>query len=100
MFMKSKKQLRESFKNGVFSRDGHRCKICGKHAQAVKLDAHHIINRNLMPNGGYVLENGITLCDTPDGCHFKAEKFEEILKLKKNLGVHYYTEYGYSDELS
>jgi len=26
------------------------------------LDAHHITDRTLMPNGGYVLENGITLC--------------------------------------
>jgi hypothetical protein len=26
------------------------------------LEAHHITNRNEMPNGGYVVENGITLC--------------------------------------
>ena len=26
-----------------------------------------------MPNGGYVLENGITLCKDP--CHLKAEQF-------------------------
>jgi len=28
-----------------------------------------------MPNGGYVLENGITLCDAENGCHIKAERF-------------------------
>lgn len=38
----------------------------------VKLDAHHITDRTLMPNGGYVKENGISLCP---GCHEKAEVF-------------------------
>ena len=28
-----------------------------------------------MPNGGYVLENGISLCDRDNGCHWKAEQF-------------------------
>ena len=37
-----------------------------------ELDAHHITNRKEMPNGGYVKENGISLC--PD-CHIKAEEF-------------------------
>ena len=52
----------------VFERDGHRCRVCG--AGNCRLDAHHVTNRNEMPNGGYVAENGITLCDT---CHEKAE---------------------------
>ena len=26
-----------------------------------------------MPNGGYVKENGISLCDRPGGCHELAE---------------------------
>lgn len=37
------------------------------------MDAHHITDRNEMPNGGYVKENGITLCK--EKCHMKAEKF-------------------------
>jgi len=37
-----------------------------------ELDAHHITDRNLMPNGGYVKENGISLCST---CHEKAEVY-------------------------
>jgi len=37
-----------------------------------ELDAHHIQNRDLMPNGGYVKENGISLCAE---CHIKAEEF-------------------------
>jgi hypothetical protein len=36
------------------------------------LDAHHITPREKMPNGGYVKENGISLC--PE-CHIKAEDY-------------------------
>lgn len=41
----------------------------------VPLDAHHITDRNDLPNGGYVEENGITLCD--DGCHLLAEVYHQ-----------------------
>lgn len=68
-----KKQIRENFRNSVFERDGHKCRICNR--SDVKLDAHHIIDRHEMPNGGYVKENGITLCDTENGCHMKAELY-------------------------
>lgn len=71
--MKQKQLIREKFREAVFKRDNHRCKCCGR--KDVRLDAHHITDRNEMPNGGYVKENGITLCDTSDGCHFKAEKY-------------------------
>src|SRR5688572_3396976 len=66
-----KKSIREAFRQAVFDRDGHRCAMCGR--SDVKLDAHHITDRHDMPNGGYVAENGITLCDCPQGCHWKAE---------------------------
>ncbi len=66
-----KKRIREAFRNAVFGRDGHACRACG--IKNVPLDAHHITDRNLLPNGGYVKENGITLCNTPGGCHEKAE---------------------------
>lgn len=36
------------------------------------LDAHHVTDRTEMPNGGYVKENGISLCEE---CHKKAEEF-------------------------
>lgn len=65
-----KKIVRARFRDAVFGRDGYKCKICGWNEYKDILDAHHITNRNDMPNGGYVKENGITLC--PD-CHFKAE---------------------------
>lgn len=37
------------------------------------INCHHILDRHLFLNGGYVAENGITLCDAPTGCHWKAE---------------------------
>lgn len=67
--MKQKQKIRQKFRNDVFQRDGHKCVFCNK---TEKLDAHHITDRNEMPNGGYVLENGITLC--PEH-HLLAEEY-------------------------
>ena len=69
----SKKKIREDFRNKVFKRDGSLCKVCK--IACDKIDAHHITDRNEMPNGGYILENGITLCDKENGCHIKAEQY-------------------------
>ncbi len=69
--MSRKKEIREAFRTACFERDGHKCAMCGR--SDVKLDAHHIMDRHDMPNGGYVPENGITLCDCEGGCHWKAE---------------------------
>lgn len=55
-----KKRIRQAFRDSVFDRDSHACRVCG--AKVADLDAHHITDRNLMPNGGYVKENGISLC--------------------------------------
>lgn len=71
--MSHKKQLRADFRDAVFARDGWKCAMCGR--GDVKLDAHHIIDRHDMPHGGYVAENGITLCDVEQGCHWKAERW-------------------------
>ncbi len=71
--MKIKQQIREKFRKDVFERDNYQCVICGRND--VKIDAHHIINRKMIINNGYVKENGITLCDCYNGCHFKAEQF-------------------------
>lgn len=73
-----KKQLRDEFREAVYERDGHQCVMCGK--RDCKLDAHHIMDRNTMPNGGYVLENGITLCAGEDqnNCHWKAEQYHAM----------------------
>lgn len=52
------------FRDAVFCRDGHRCVLCG--AAAGKLDAHHIMERRLWPDGGYYVANGVTVCEP---CH-------------------------------
>jgi 5-methylcytosine-specific restriction endonuclease McrA len=69
-----KKRVRKAFRAAVFERDGYTCRGCGfesspERAEA-ELDAHHITDRNEMPNGGYVAENGISLCAE---CHGNAE---------------------------
>lgn len=71
-FHMNKKQLiRFRFRQVVFTRDEFQCRICGlKPVDEEDLDAHHITSRDDMPNGGYVKENGITLCKV---CHAKAE---------------------------
>ena len=75
----SKQLKRSNFRNEVFNRDGHKCKICQK---TENLDAHHIIDRHEIENGGYVKENGITLC--PE-CHLKAEAFHRKLPIPKGF---------------
>ena len=67
--MSDKKAVRERFRTSVFERDGYKCRCCGATGD---LDAHHITDRHDMPNGGYVPENGISLC--PE-CHLKAERY-------------------------
>ncbi len=74
----SKKAIRNNFRNAVFQRDKYSCKLCGaiytKETADNFLDAHHITNRDLMPNGGYVKSNGISLCKIGNpSCHQIAE---------------------------
>ena len=54
-----KKMVRQKFRDSVFKRDRNKCVICKK---TENLDVHHITDRSLMPFGGYVKENGISLC--------------------------------------
>ena len=75
--MSKKKEIRENFRNVVFARDKYTCRGCDsvftKETAEEFLDAHHITDRNDIINGGYVIENGITLCKKK--CHEKAEQF-------------------------
>lgn len=66
----SKKEIRKIFNHIVFSRDANQCRYPGCTERAV--DAHHITDRHEMPNGGYVLSNGISLCSCH---HWEAEEF-------------------------
>lgn len=70
-----KKKIRAKFREAVLARDKHACRICGR--KDVKLDAHHIVPRDLLEEGGYLLINGITLCDSDNenSCHAKAENY-------------------------
>lgn len=69
------KDLRTQFREGVYHRDQYKCKICGQ-SESINchLDAHHITDRHEMPNDGYVLSNGITLCPKH---HLKAEVYHQ-----------------------
>lgn len=63
---------RSEFREAVFARDDNKCVICKVGIQDSKLDAHHIIERRLFPDGGYYIDNGATLCDGK--CHLAAEQ--------------------------
>jgi 5-methylcytosine-specific restriction endonuclease McrA len=69
------KRWRTAFREGCLKRDGYKCKVCNASGTDVMLDVHHIRNRKGMENDGYVLENGITLCDNGNSCHLKAEQW-------------------------
>lgn len=79
--MNEKKAIRAKFRHDVFVRDKYCCRCCGKQgydrqgtpeSNKVPLDAHHICDRHIIENGGYVKENGISVCDT---CHLQAEAY-------------------------
>lgn len=58
---------RDEFRNAVFARDGHKCVVCGAPAK----DAHHVLERRLWTDGGYYLENGVSVCSEH---HLEAER--------------------------
>ena len=58
---------RDSFRVRVFDRDKYKCVNCGEPA----VDAHHIMERRLFHDGGYYINNGVSLCED---CHILAEK--------------------------
>lgn len=74
----SKKLVRDNFRNKTTKRDKSICVMCGYNPiDSSELDAHHITSRDIMPFGGYCIENGITLCtdrSRKEDCHNKAEK--------------------------
>ncbi len=57
---------RQEFRSAVFARDKGTCVVCYEPGQ----DAHHIMERRLFPDGGYTLDNGVTVCGF---CHLRAE---------------------------
>lgn len=76
---------RNEFRNSVFERDENSCVNCGISRNDAKLDAHHIIERRLWPDGGYYLDNGVSLCEP---CHLLAESTELTPeKLRQYAGI-------------
>lgn len=67
---------REEFREAVFSRDKYRC----VHCRAEAVDAHHLLERRLWPDGGYIPDNGVSLCGD---CHLLAE---QTLLPRKSFG--------------
>ena len=80
--MKKKQLIRMKFNEDVFKRDNYKCVFC---TETKNLDAHHITDRNEMPNGGYVKENGISLC--PEH-HIEAEVYHSSNKTEWINGMH------------
>lgn len=75
---------RDAFREAVFARDGHQCVVRDAACVPGPNDAHHVIERRLWPDGGYYLDNGVTLC----GVHHRlAEQtvlsVEDLRKLAK-----------------
>lgn len=84
--MANKKQTRETFRSAVFQRDNYTCQICNTKRIENELDAHHITNRDEFEDGGYILENGITVCK--DACHLMCELFHISNGEKWNKNMH------------
>ena len=93
---KKKKQVRAAFRNAVFKRDRYKCVVCGKQwsedesdPSLGRVNAHHITDRSLMPNGGYVKENGVTVCDGgPGSCHMRCEQWHISGHTEVEEGLH------------
>lgn len=87
-----KKDIRRNFRESVFKRDNYTCQVCGKKLPESELDAHHITDRSEMPNGGYVSENGITVCTTSPidepSCHMKCERYHITKGKDWEVGLH------------
>lgn len=65
------KRWRKLFNEECLKRDNYRCVFCG---EEFNLDVHHITDRHEMPNGGYAISNGITVCETH---HLMCEEYHK-----------------------
>lgn len=87
---------RNEFREGVFERDNHTCVFCNNPA----VDAHHIIERRLFPDGGYYLSNGASVCETHHiECEMTTISVEQVREAcginKYMLPPHLYTDQPY-----
>jgi hypothetical protein len=79
--MQRKLLTREEFRDAVFGRDRHVCVFCRQPA----VDAHHILERRLWPDGGYYLENGVAVCAEH---HLSCERTEiSVAEVRRACGL-------------
>lgn len=82
---------RDQFRAAVFARDGHQCIFCEVQEG---LDAHHVLERRLWPDGGYYLDNGATVCQTHhllcERTEISVEEVRRAAGLKTVLPPHLY----------
>lgn len=72
---------RDQFRDRVFARDRGRCVLC----PAPAVDAHHILDRKLFPDGGYWLNNGASVCGP---CHLRCERCEvSVEDVRRAAGI-------------
>lgn len=72
---------RDEFREGVFKRDNNLCVFCKRPA----IDAHHIIERRLWPDGGYYLDNGASVCADH---HMMCEQtFISVEEVREKCGI-------------
>lgn len=73
--------VRDAAREACFARDGGRCVLCGAPAQ----DAHHILERRLWPDGGYVLDNLASVCGH---CHLLCEQtYYSVEEVREAAGI-------------
>lgn len=87
---------RDQFREAVFARDNHKCVFC--HQPAV--DAHHILERRLWPDGGYYTNNGASVCAYHHlECETTAISVEDVREAcgitKKVIPEHMYSDHVY-----
>jgi hypothetical protein len=91
--MNNKLLTRDEFRIKTLERDNFKCRICNNKAE----DVHHIMDRKLFKDGGYYLNNAISLCNSePNFCHLKCEQSEtgylpwdlyQLLKIDKDKRI-------------
>jgi hypothetical protein len=103
--MSPKLLSRDEFRKQVFQRDKYVCCNCGfkgildSDGEPINLDAHHIIERRLWPDGGYYVDNGASVCEP---CHILAEQTMlscDVIREKCGIKKHINPPQFYDDDI-
>jgi hypothetical protein len=87
---------RAEFRERIFSREGSLCAVCFNQA----VDAHHIMERRLWPDGGYYIANGAAVCELhhlqAESTELSCDEIREAVDIKKAiLPPHLYRDQPY-----